>query len=166
MEMPLRRIAEFINAEGDLGTDAELCPSGYSIDTRTIQPGELFFAVKGEKLDGHDYLKNAFERGALAAVVSREKVSSLGSSDKVLVVKDTLVALQTLAAAVRRLWNKPLVAITGSAGKTTTKEITSHLLAKKCRVLKSHGNLNNHFGLPLQLLRLKPEHDVAVFELG
>lgn len=166
MELSLQRIAEFIAADAHTLKDAEITPAGYSIDSRTIQPGELFFAVKGERLDGHDYVAAALERGALAAVVSKARKSSLGPPDKLLAVDDTLHGLQTLAAAVRRLWGKPLIAITGSAGKTTTKEITAHLLSQKYRVLKSQGNLNNHFGLPLQLLRLKPEHEVAVFELG
>src|SRR5437016_1944266 len=166
MELSLRRIAEFIAADPATLKDVELAPAGYSIDSRTIQPGELFFAVKGERLDGHDYVAAALERGALAAVVSKERAASLNFPRKLLAVNDTLVALQTLAAAVRRLWGKPLIAITGSTGKTTTKDITAHLLSQKFRVLKSQGNLNNHFGLPLQLLNLKPEHEIAVFELG
>src|SRR5437660_1375454 len=170
MELSLRRIAEFIAADPpalkDALNDTELTPAGYSIDSRTIQPGELFFAVKGERLDGHDYVAAAMERGALAAVVNKERAPSLNFPRKLLAVNDTLVALQTLAAAVRRLWGKPLIAITGSTGKTTTKDITAHLLSQKFRVLKSQGNLNNYFGLPLQLLNLKPEHEIAVFELG
>jgi UDP-N-acetylmuramoyl-tripeptide--D-alanyl-D-alanine ligase len=166
MDLTLRRIAEFIGADASGLSDAESSAHGYSIDSRTIQPGELFFAVIGERLDGHDYVGAAFERGALAAVVSKERAAALGHPEKLLAVDDTLVALQTLAHAVRMLWAKPLIAITGSAGKTTTKEITAHVLAQKFKVLKSQGNLNNHFGLPLQLLKLKPQHEVAVFEMG
>jgi UDP-N-acetylmuramoyl-tripeptide--D-alanyl-D-alanine ligase len=166
MELSLRRIAEFIGADAISLSEPELAASGYSIDSRTIQPGELFFAVKGERLDGHDYVTAALESGALAAVVNRERAGGFNATGRLLTVDDTLIALQTTAAAVRRLWGKPLVAITGSAGKTTTKELTAHILSQKHRVLKSQGNLNNHFGLPLQLLKLKPEHDLAVFELG
>src|SRR4051812_24553476 len=166
MELSLRRIAEFIGADASPLSEPELTSSRYSIDSRTVQPGELFFAVKGESLDGHDYVEAALARGALAAVVSKARVASLNFPGRLLAVDDTLIALQTLAAAARRLWGKKLIAITGSAGKTTTKEITAHLLAQKYRVLKSEGNLNNHFGLPLQLLKLKPEHEAAVFELG
>src|SRR4051812_24332863 len=125
MQLSLRRIAEFIGADATLLSEPELTCSGYSIDTRTLQPGELFFAVKGESLDGHDYVEAAVSRGALAAVVSKARVASFNFPDRLLVVDDTLVALQTLAAAVRRLWGKKLIAITGSAGKTTTKEITA-----------------------------------------
>jgi UDP-N-acetylmuramoyl-tripeptide--D-alanyl-D-alanine ligase len=166
MELSLRRIAEFIGADAGALHDGEVCAAGYSIDSRTIQPGELFFAVTGERLDGHDYLDAAFNQGALGAVVSKARAGALDRSPKLLVVDDTLIALQTLAHAVRMLWGKPLIAITGSAGKTTTKEITAHLLATRFNVLRSQGNLNNHFGLPLQLLKLKTENDVAVFEMG
>lgn len=166
MELSLRRIAEFISADASVLNDAELAPAGYSIDSRTIQPGEMFFAVKGERLDGHEYVGAALARGALAAVIDKKRVPSFNFPGRLLAVEEPLVALQTLAAAVRRLWAKPLVAITGSAGKTTTKEITAQVLSQKFRVMKSAGNLNNHFGLPLQLLKLKPEHEIAVFEMG
>ncbi|HUA92638.1 MAG TPA: UDP-N-acetylmuramoyl-tripeptide--D-alanyl-D-alanine ligase [Terracidiphilus sp.] len=143
--------------------------SGYSIDSRTVQPGDLFFAVRGERLDGHDYIAAALARGAVAALVSRSRVASLPDaalSSPLLIAEDTLLALQALAAHVRRQWGKRVVAITGSAGKTTTKEATAAALGAKFNVLKSQGNLNNGFGLPLQLLRLMPEHDIAVIEMG
>jgi UDP-N-acetylmuramoyl-tripeptide--D-alanyl-D-alanine ligase len=123
--------------------------------------------VKGERLDGHDYVGQALANGAVAAVVDRMHVAAIDQfRAQAMVVDDTLVALQTLAAAVRRLWNKPLVGVTGSAGKTTTKDAVAHVLSRKYRVLKSQGNLNNHFGLPLQLLKLQPEHEMAVIEMG
>lgn len=142
---------------------------GYSIDSRTIAPGELFFAVRGERLDGHDFVAAALERGAVGAVVSRARVASLPDAalkHPLLLCDDPLVALQTLAAHVRRRWGRTLVGITGSAGKTTTKEAVALALGARFNVLKSHGNLNNGFGLPLQLLRLEPEHDFAVIEMG
>jgi UDP-N-acetylmuramoyl-tripeptide--D-alanyl-D-alanine ligase len=167
MDLELRRIAEFISADFDKASPlAELSPAGYSIDSRTIQPGELFFAVKGERLDGHEYVDAALQRGAMAAVVTKQYAAGKSTRANLLAVDDTLVALQTLAAAVRRLWGKPVIAVTGSAGKTTTKEITAQLLAKKFHVMKSQGNLNNHFGLPLQLLKLQAGHEIAVIELG
>ena len=139
---------------------------GYSIDSRTVGPGQLFFAVKGERLDGHDFVEQALEKGAAAAVVRKDQLGRYPASPRLLAVEDTLAALQTLATAVRKLWGKPLIAVTGSAGKTTTKEAIAHVLSERFRVLKSEGNFNNHFGLPLMLLKLEPEYDVAVIEMG
>ncbi|PYP88477.1 MAG: UDP-N-acetylmuramoyl-tripeptide--D-alanyl-D-alanine ligase [Candidatus Angelobacter sp. Gp1-AA117] len=163
MKLPLWRIAEFSAAKGDF--EQEQVAMGYSIDSRTLNPGDLFIALKGEHFDGHDYVPQALERGAVAALVATGKTVP-ADPHKLLVVQDTLRALQSLGAAARRLWGKPLLAVTGSAGKTTTKELLAHLLMTRYRVLKSSGNLNNHIGLPLQLLKLEPEHDVAVIEMG
>ena len=138
---------------------------GYSIDSRTMNPGDLFIALAGERFDGHDYVAAALEKGAVAAVVEQGKALN-ADSKRLLYVEDTLKALQSLGAAARRLWGKPLLAVTGSAGKTTTKEMLAHMLATRFRVMKSSGNLNNHIGLPLQLLKLEPEHELAVVELG
>jgi UDP-N-acetylmuramoyl-tripeptide--D-alanyl-D-alanine ligase len=164
LKLPLGRIAEFISGSGRFRT--EVIAQGYSIDSRTIQSGELFFAVKGDRLDGHDFVSQALDRGAAAAVVRADRRASFPPRARLIAVDDTLAALQNLAAAVRRAWGKPVVGITGSAGKTTTKEAIAHLLATRFRVHKSEGNLNNHFGLPLMLLRLEPEHEVAVIEMG
>lgn len=164
MKLPLSRIAQLLGASPPAHVAGDPTATGYSIDSRTIQPGEIFFAVKGEKMDGHDFVAQAIEKGAIAAVVSREW--QLPSGLPVIVVDDTLLALQTLATCVRRLWGKPLVGITGSAGKTTTKEAIAHVLATRLKVHKSEGNFNNHFGLPLMLLKLQPEHDIAVIEMG
>src|SRR5260221_13410176 len=109
MKLPLSRVAEFLSADGEF--DRDDVAHGYSIDSRTIRPGELFFAVKGEKMDGHDFVAQALEKGAVAAVVSRQKLSAL-NSQPTLAVEDTLVALQTLAKSVRRMWAKPLIAVT------------------------------------------------------
>lgn len=146
-----------------------LVVDGYSIDSRTIVPGELFFAVRGERFDGHDFVAAAVERGAIAAVVSRARVATLPDAAlalPLLITEDPLLALQALAAHVRRQWGKKVIAVTGSAGKTTTKEAIAAALGARFRVLKSQGNLNNAYGLPLQLLRLEPEHDFAVVEMG
>ena len=164
MKLPLSKIAEFISAPGDFPREEFV--HGYSIDSRTVSPGELFFAVKGERLDGHDFVDAALERGAAAAVVRKDQLHRFPGNMKLLPVDDTLIALQTLATAVRKIWGKPLIGVTGSAGKTTTKEAIAHVLASKFRVLKSEGNFNNHFGLPLMLLKLEPEHDLAVIEMG
>ena len=115
------------------------------------------------------YVAAALERGAVAAVVSRARVATLPDAAlavPLLIAEDPLAALQALAAHVRRQWGKRVVAITGSAGKTTTKEAIAAALGAKFNVLKSQGNLNNAFGLPLQLLRLEPEHEFAVVEMG
>ncbi|MDE3199908.1 MAG: UDP-N-acetylmuramoyl-tripeptide--D-alanyl-D-alanine ligase [Acidobacteriota bacterium] len=158
-----------LEAPASIASAGAITVSGYSIDSRTIEPGELFFAVKGDRLDGHDFVAMAVERGAAAAVVARSKAASLPNEAlavPLLIADDPLTAMQSLAAHVRRLWGKRLVAITGSAGKTTTKEAVAAALGAKYNVLKSKGNLNNAFGMPLQLLRLEPEHEYAVIEMG
>jgi UDP-N-acetylmuramoyl-tripeptide--D-alanyl-D-alanine ligase len=164
MKLTLSRIAEFVSAAGQFAP--EDVAQGYSIDSRTVGPGQLFFAVKGERLDGHDFVESALERGAVTAVVRRDQLRRYREQARLLAVENTLVALQTLAMAVRKLWGKPLIGVTGSMGKTTTKEAIAHVLSARFRVLKSEGNFNNHFGLPLMLLKLEPEHDVAVIEMG
>jgi UDP-N-acetylmuramoyl-tripeptide--D-alanyl-D-alanine ligase len=164
MRLALSRIAEFVSAAGEFPRDE--AAQGYSIDSRTIGPGQLFFAVKGERFDGHDFVEQALEKAAVAAVVRRDLLGRYPKKAGLLAVEDTLVALQTLATAARKLWGKPLVAVTGSVGKTTTKEAIAHVLNTRFRVLKSEGNFNNHFGLPLMLLKLEPEYDVAVIEMG
>ncbi|MGA7402789.1 MAG: UDP-N-acetylmuramoyl-tripeptide--D-alanyl-D-alanine ligase [Candidatus Sulfotelmatobacter sp.] len=164
MKLALGKVAEFISAAGEFAPEESV--RGYSIDSRTVGAGQLFFAVKGERLDGHDFVEQALEKGATAAVVRKDQVVRYPKKTRLLAVEDTLVALQTLATAVRKLWGKPLIAVTGSAGKTTTKEAIAHVLSARYRVLKSEGNFNNHFGLPLMLLKLEPEYDVAVIEMG
>ena len=164
MKLPLSRVAEFISAHGEF--DRSSVAQGYSIDSRTLLPGELFFAVLGERLDGHDYVKQALEKGAVAAVIQNNYLGRYPSKTGLVVVEDTLVALQNLAACVRRFWGKTVIGVTGSAGKTTTKEAIAHLLSTRYRVLKSEGNFNNHFGMPLMVLKLEPEHEMAVIEMG
>jgi UDP-N-acetylmuramoyl-tripeptide--D-alanyl-D-alanine ligase len=164
MKLTLARVAEFVSAAGEF--DPEHLAQGYSIDSRTVRAGQLFFAVKGERLDGHDFVEQALGNGAIAAVVRKDQLSRYPREMRLLAVEDTLVALQTLATAVRKVWGKTLIAVTGSAGKTTTKEAIAHVLSTRFRVLKSEGNFNNHFGLPLMLVKLEPEYDVAVIEMG
>jgi UDP-N-acetylmuramoyl-tripeptide--D-alanyl-D-alanine ligase len=164
VKLALSKIVEFISAEGNFPRDE--IAQAYSIDSRTVGKGELFFAVKGERLDGHDFVAAALEKGAAAAVVRKDQMLRYPSTARLLAVDDTLIALQTLATAVRKVWGKPLVGVTGSAGKTTTKEAIAHVLGSRFRVLKSEGNFNNHFGLPLMLLKIEPEHDIAVIEMG
>ncbi len=158
-----------LEAPSSIPHAGELIAKGYSIDSRTLQSGDLFFAIHGERFDGHDFVSAAIERGAIAAVVARAQLASLPDAAlaaPLLVVDDTLLALQSLASLVRRQWGKRLVAVTGSAGKTTTKDAIAAALSAKFNVHKSEGNLNNGFGLPLQLLKLEPEHEYAVIEMG
>ena len=138
---------------------------GVSIDSRTVRPGDLFVAIRGERFDGHLFVAAAFAAGAAGAVVSEE--AALGSSSKIgVVVDDTLRALQRLGRYVRRASGARVVAITGSAGKTTTKELAAAALGARYRVFRNRGNLNNHIGLPLSLLELRTRPEVAVVELG
>ncbi|GBD94032.1 UDP-N-acetylmuramoyl-tripeptide--D-alanyl-D-alanine ligase [bacterium BMS3Abin05] len=141
---------------------------GVSIDSRKIQPGDLFFALKGERFDAHDFLDRVFATPNVAAVVGR---SWAGGQKRVpnwplVVVDDTLQALQEVGAFYRRKFNIPVLAITGSNGKTTTKEMTASVLAQKFRVVKTPGNLNNHIGLPLTLFEITSETEFAVVEMG
>ena len=158
-----------LEAPASVANAGAIVVGGYSIDSRTVAAGELFFAVRGERLDGHDFVTAALGRGAVAAVVSRERVATLPDAAlavPLLIAEDPLISMQALASHVRRRWGRLLVSITGSAGKTTTKEAVAAVLSAKFKVLKSIGNLNNAFGLPLQLLRLEPEHEFAVVEMG
>ena len=142
--------------------------AGVSIDSRTLAAGELFVAIHGPRHDGHDHVEEALGRGAAAAVVARDRVGGYAEAvqGRCLVVEDTLAGLHRLARAVRNTWGRKIAAVTGSVGKTTTKEILAALLGARLRVLKSEGNLNNEYGLPLMLLRLEETHDAAVLEMG
>jgi UDP-N-acetylmuramoyl-tripeptide--D-alanyl-D-alanine ligase len=133
---------------------------GYSIDSRTLNPGDLFFAIQGAT-DGHRFCSAAIERGAIACIVSNETITGPR-----LIVPDTLTALHRTAYTARELWNRPVVAVTGSAGKTSTKDIIAEFLGVHLRVSKTIGNFNNHLGLPLTLLRIPEDAEVAVVELG
>lgn len=145
-------------------------PSGVSTDTRTILPGQLFVALKGERYDGHDFLSTALAKGAWGALVSSQKgkgtLRTEGSKAILIEVEDTLEALGDLAKAWRGRHQAVVVGVTGSNGKTTTKEMLASVLETSRRVLKNRGNLNNRVGLPLTLLELRPYHRVAVLEMG
>src|SRR6185295_7899132 len=147
---------------------------GVSIDSRTISAGDLFIAIRGERFDGAAFVGRAIEAGAAGVVVRRGATSAshgasgaTPSSERpvVFAVDDTTVALQALARAVRMESGTRVVAITGSAGKTTTKEITAEFLASRYQVIRNRGNFNNHIGLPLSLIDLRQRPEVAVVEL-
>src|SRR5260370_2080939 len=168
MRWTVLQISEPMLANIGAGLDAMARVAGYSIDSRTIRAGELFFAIHGPRHDGHDHVAAALERGALAAVVAESRARQFPDAlrSSCLVVDDTLVALHQLARAMRDSWGKKIAGVTGSVGKTTTKEILAALLGAKLRILKSEGNFNNAYGLPLTLFRLEAEHDAAVLEMG
>jgi UDP-N-acetylmuramoyl-tripeptide--D-alanyl-D-alanine ligase len=147
--------------------DAEREFSGVSIDSRTLKAGEVFIAIRGERFDGALFVDQAIAAGAAGVVVPhRASARALAERAVVIAVEDTTVALQSLARAIRRESGTKVVAITGSAGKTTTKEITSDFLASRYRVIRNRGNLNNHIGLPLSLIELAQRPEIAVVELG
>ncbi|HYL37875.1 MAG TPA: UDP-N-acetylmuramoyl-tripeptide--D-alanyl-D-alanine ligase [Bryobacteraceae bacterium] len=139
--------------------------AGWSIDTRTISPGDLFFALRGPNHDGNAYLDQAFRKGAAAAVAD-ERRAEWPADHPVLFVPDSLLALQGLAAWARGQWGGEVVGVTGSAGKTSTKDIIAAMLAVGMPVGKTIGNLNNHIGVPLSILRLPRQARVAVLEMG
>jgi len=140
--------------------------TGVSIDTRSLKPGDLFVALAGDKADGHLYVKNALEQGAAAALVSRSWAGAADVPGSLLVADDPLMALQRWAAAERAASSYKLVALTGSSGKTTTKEMIYTVLSRKYRAARTEGNLNNHIGVPLTILRFGPSIDVGITEMG
>ncbi len=170
MATGIRLTAEWVAAAmaGDVvaaGGQGEF--SGVSIDTRTLRTGELYIGIRGEKFDGADFSAEAVAAGAAGIVVPRGRGRSAGVGRAVVIeVDDTTAALQALARATRRASGARVVAITGSAGKTTTKEVTAEFLGAKYRVIRNRGNLNNHIGLPLSLMELTARPDIAVVELG
>ena len=137
---------------------------GYSIDSRTLRPGDLFFAIRGPRFDGHDFVPDVLEKGAAAAVVKSEY--PVGQGSRLIAVPDPAAALRTLAARARGDWGGVVIAVTGSSGKTTTKDAIATLLEDFLRVAKSEGNLNNEYGLPLSLLRVPEQARAAVVEIG
>src|SRR5712672_2223236 len=168
MRWTIAQAAGVLVARAGAGLDPVARLAGVSIDSRTIRGGELFVAIHGPSHDGHDHVAGAFEHGALAAVVAAAKVGQLPDAirTKCIVVDDTFVALKQFARAVRETWGGKIAGVTGSVGKTTTKEILAALLGARFRVLKSEGNCNNEYGLPLTLFRLEEDHDAAVLEMG
>jgi len=136
-----------------------------SIDSRGVKKGDLFFALRGERFNGHDFVSGALEAGALGIVLERE-VDSIPPEIPVLLVEDTQAALQDLARHNRKISAVPVVGVTGSSGKTSTKDLLYSVLSAKFRTLKTEGNLNNELGLPLTLLRLDNSHQVAVVEMA
>jgi UDP-N-acetylmuramoyl-tripeptide--D-alanyl-D-alanine ligase len=170
IEMSLGEVANAVG--GSLhgsSPPSQLAPDSVSIDTRTLRPGEMFVAIRGDRFDGHDFIQEALGKGAALMLTSKTDPGwndSMQPGCNLIVVPDTLAALQQLASHARRKWGRPLLAVSGSMGKTTTRHFAARLLSEKFRVLETPGNLNNEIGLPLSLLGLKAGHDLAVLELG
>ncbi len=158
MKFTLEAVARAIGA---VPAPGDVTVSGWSVDSRTLVPGDVFFALRGPNHDGHDHVADALAGGAAAVVVGH----ATGSPAELL-VPDTLAALQCLGGYARRRWGGTVVAVTGSAGKTTTKDAIAHLLSLALPVGKTTGNFNNHVGVPLSILRLPEESRAAVLEMG
>ena len=165
----------FTAAEVEMGTDGTIeygsrdtVFSNVSIDTRTLKGGDLFFAIRGPNQDGHRYIADALTKGALGAIAEQGyRFPGEFPGDRVLIrVEHTHEALKDFSVWDRRRWHGTLVAITGSMGKTTTKEFAAHILGSGFRVYRTPGNYNNLFGLPLALLGLTPEDNIGIFEMG
>jgi len=165
MQLTLSEIRETLQA---FGPTAEAVATGYSIDSRTLKNGDLFFAIQGEKFDGHAFVADVVGKGAVGAVIARSHAGKFTGVDaaRLIVVESTLDALQRLARAVRERWHGRVIGVTGSVGKTTTKEAIAKVLSSRWKVLKSHGNLNNGYGMPLQLLKVDETDAMAVLEMG
>ncbi len=173
MRWTVVQVAEALGVSAPKGLDPLARMAGVSIDSRTVQPGDLFLAIRGPRHDGHGFVAGAFAGGAAAGVVARERWSEYAPEiqARLFAVDDTLAALHRLASRACEIWRtarsgRLIGGVAGSIGKTTTKEILAALVGSRFRVLKTQGNLNNEYGLPLTLLRLDEEYDAAVVELG
>jgi len=159
----LDEIIKAVNGElisGDISTKIE----GVSTDSRNIKSGDIFIPIVGEKFDGHGFIKSSLEKGAAASLTSKPMDPINGKA--LIRVEDTLKALGDIAAFYRSKFNIPVVGITGSVGKTSTKDMVSAALSRKFNVLKTQGNFNNQIGLPLTIFNLDSFHQAAVLEMG
>lgn len=166
MSITLKDIKQIANVE-IVNSDLIGKITGVSIDSRKINRGELFFAIKGENFDGHDFADEVISKGASAVVIQKNHVQKFADKNYPLIlVDDTIQALGKLARIYRNKFDVKVIGLTGSNGKTTTKEMMAKILESKYNVLKTEGNLNNNIGLPLNLFRLKKNHKLAVLEMG
>lgn len=159
----VKQAAEIVNGKlyGTQGLDSEIL--GVTIDSRKVENGYMFAALKGEHVDGHDYISKAFELGAVCCIAEKLPEDISGT---VIIVPDVAAALKILAENYRKRFDIPVIGIAGSVGKTTAKEMIASVLSQKYNVLKTEKNLNNELGVPLTIFRIEPEHDVAVIEMG
>ncbi len=161
-----RELVEVLTEGELLQGNPNQCLNGVSTDTRQIVPGQLFIPLKGEHFDGHDFLEGAVTAGAGALLISKDQIPDVSSKVVLIKVPDTLRALGEIALAQRLRFPIPVVGITGSNGKTTTKDLLGAILATEKKILKTYGNYNNEIGLPLTLFQLSPETEVAILEMG
>jgi UDP-N-acetylmuramoyl-tripeptide--D-alanyl-D-alanine ligase len=168
MRWTIAQVAGAVGSRPGAGLDPVARVAGVSIDSRTVGAGELFIAIHGPRHDGHDHVAGALERGAVAAIVAEAQLGRYSDEvrERCIPVADTFKGLARFAAAVRESWGGKIAGITGSVGKTTTKEILAALLGSRMRILKSEGNFNNEYGLPLTLFKLDETHQAAVLEMG
>ncbi len=168
MRWTITQVADAVGARAGAGLDTVARLAGVSIDSRTVRAGELFIAIHGPSHNGHDHVAGALERGAIGAMVAESEAGRYTDAvrAKCLVVADTFVALKQFARSVHEAWGGKIAGVTGSVGKTTTKEILAALLSTRFRILKSEGNFNNEYGLPLTLFHLDEKHQAAVLEMG
>jgi UDP-N-acetylmuramoyl-tripeptide--D-alanyl-D-alanine ligase len=168
MRWTVAQVAGAVGSRPGTGLDPVARVAGVSIDSRTLRAGELFIAIHGPRHDGHDHVESALEHGALAAMVSEARLARYPDDVRAhcIPVADTFAALKRFARGVREAWGGKIAGVTGSVGKTTTKEILAALLGSRLRILKSEGNFNNEYGLPLTLFRLDETHQAAVLEMG
>jgi len=163
--LPILRIAELARAELEAG-DGEKAVEKISTDSRTIKPGELFVALRGENFDGHKFVDAVAEAAAAGAIVDRKWKGKVPGKFAILRADDTLAAYQNLAASYRKSLPLKVIAITGSNGKTSTKDFTAAVLGRKFKVTKTAGNFNNHVGLPRTILDATSSDEIAVWEIG
>ena len=169
MNLSIKEIADRFARWASLALVPAESLQGISTDSRRISAGELFVAIKGDNFDGHQFVRAALDKGAAAVLVDQAWFTENAqkfANDPLLVTNDTLVAYQNIAHFYKNKMNPRVVALTGSAGKTTCKEFIYAVLAQKWRVLRNIKSFNNHIGVPATLLQLEPEHEILVAELG
>src|SRR5205814_7354306 len=162
---PIEKIAEFAGSAAFAG-DGKIFVDKISTDSRTLKRGELFVALRGENFDAHNFVESAAKGGAAGAIVRSNWIGKIPANFALIRTEDTLLAYQNLAANYRKSLSLKVVAITGSNGKTSTKDFTAAVLARRFRVTKTEGNFNNHVGLPRTMLEATSQDGVAVWEIG
>ncbi len=168
MNIRVKDILKICDAKLIFGDTDEICEN-FSKDTRELNIGDVYVGIKGENFDGSSIYEKALENGAKICIIEhtkiKEKIKEKYQDRTIIEVKNSIEALQKIAEFKRNMYNIPVIAVTGSVGKTSTKDILASVISKKYKVLKTEGNLNNHIGLPLTILKLK-DHEALVVEMG